>query len=241
LLFTDNESNLRKLFGAENAGPYVKDAFDDYVVHGRVEAVNPKRVGTKVASAPRDEMASGETQVMRLRLYAQAEAPQEVFGRSFATVFKTAAAEADQFYSSVLPAGLGKEEANVARQAYAGLLWTKQFYHFVVADWLEEIRNSPRLQASRRKARNSDWPHLFNRDIISMPDKWEYPWFAAWDLAFHMIPFAQIDPHFAKDQLNLLLREWYMHSERPDPGLRMEFLRREPARCTPGPAGACTR
>jgi hypothetical protein len=237
LLFTDNETNVRKLFGAENAGPYVKDAIDDYVVHGRTDAVNPKRAGTKVAAHRVRQLASGETQVMRLRLYAEAEAPKEIFGKSFATVFKARQTEAEQFYAAVLPAGLGKEEANVARQAYAGLLWTKQFYHFVVEDWLEGDSEQPAPPASRRKGRNSDWKHLFNRDIISMPDKWEYPWFAAWDLAFHMIPFAQIDPHFAKDQLNLLLREWYMHPNGQIPAYEWNFSDVNP----PVHAWACWR
>ena len=237
MLFTDNETNVRKLFGAENAGPYVKDAFDDFVVHQRTDAVNPKRTGTKVAAYRILQLAPGETQVMRLRLYAEAEAPKEVFGRSFAAVFNARQEESEKFYASVLPTGLGREEANVARQAYAGLLWTKQFYHFVVADWLEGDSEQPPPPAERRKGRNSDWPHLFNRDIISMPDKWEYPWFAAWDLAFHMIPFAQIDPYFAKDQLNLLLREWYMHPNGQIPAYEWNFSDVNP----PVHAWACWR
>jgi hypothetical protein len=237
LLFTENETNVRKLFGAENAGPYVKDAFDDYVVHGRAEAVNPQRAGTKVAAHRILQVAAGETQVMRLRLFAEAEAPKEVFGKGFDAVFKARRAEAEKFYAAVLPRRISPEEANIARQAYAGLLWTKQFYHFVVADWLEGDPGQPAPPPSRRRGRNSDWPHLYNRDIISMPDKWEYPWFAAWDLAFHMIPFARIDPHFAKDQLNLLLREWYMHPNGQIPAYEWNFSDVNP----PVHAWACWR
>ncbi len=237
LLFTENESNLQKLFGVENVGPYVKDAFDDYVVHGRTDAVNPKRNGTKVTAHRVLSLAPGETKVMRLRLYAQAETPKEVFGETFAKVFERRRAESDAFYATVLPVGVKAEDANIARQAYAGLLWSKQFYHFVVADWLEGDSDQPAPPAIRQQGRNSDWRHLFNRDIISMPDKWEYPWFAAWDLAFHMIPFAQIDPLFAKDQLNLLLREWYMHPNGQIPAYEWNFSDVNP----PVHAWACWR
>ena len=237
LLFTDNETNAARLFAAENAGPFVKDAFHDYVVRGQTGAVNAKRNGTKVAAHRVLDLAPGETAVMRLRLSAEAEAPGRPFGEGFAQVFAARRAEAEEFYTSVLPAGASTEERNVARQAYAGLLWSKQFYHFVVADWLEGDAMQPPPPAARRQGRNSDWPHLFNRDIISMPDKWEYPWFAAWDLAFHMIPFAQIDPHFAKEQLNLFLREWYMHPNGQIPAYEWNFSDVNP----PVHAWACWR
>jgi hypothetical protein len=237
LLFTENETNAAKLFAAENTGPHVKDAFHDYVVRGQTGAVNPKRTGTKVAAHRVLDLAPGETAVMRLRLSAEAEAPGRPFGEGFAQVFAARRAEAEEFYAVVLPASVDEAERNVARQAFAGLLWSKQFYHFVVADWLEGDAKQPPPPAARRRGRNSDWPHLYNRDIISMPDKWEYPWFAAWDLAFHMIPFARIDAHFAKEQLNLFLREWYMHPNGQIPAYEWNFSDVNP----PVHAWACWR
>jgi hypothetical protein len=237
LLFTENETNAARLFAAENAGPFVKDAFHDHVVRGQPGAINPKRTGTKVAAHRVLDLAPGETAVMRLRLSAEAEAPGRPFGEGFAQVFAARRAEAEEFYAAVLPAEVNAEERNVARQAFAGLLWSKQFYHFVVADWLEGDAQQPPPPAARRRGRNSDWPHLYNRDIISMPDKWEYPWFAAWDLAFHMIPFARIDPHFAKEQLNLFLREWYMHPNGQIPAYEWNFSDVNP----PVHAWACWR
>ncbi|MBL9218859.1 MAG: hypothetical protein JNG82_10255 [Opitutaceae bacterium] len=237
LLFTENETNAARLFAAENTGPHVKDAFHDYVVRGQTGAVNPKRTGTKVAAHRVLDLAPGETAVMRLRLSAEVEAPGRPFGEGFAEVFAARRAEAEEFYAVVLPASVDEAERNVARQAFAGLLWSKQFYHFVVADWLEGDAKQPPPPAARRRGRNSDWPHLYNRDIISMPDKWEYPWFAAWDLAFHMIPFARIDPHFAKEQLNLFLREWYMHPNGQIPAYEWNFSDVNP----PVHAWACWR
>ena len=237
LLFTENETNAARLFEVENAGPFVKDAFHDYVVRGRVDAVNARRTGTKVAAHRLLDLAPGETAVMRLRLSAEAEAPGRPFGDGFTQVFAARRAEAEEFYTTVLPPTVSEEERTVARQAFAGLLWSKQFYHFVVADWLEGDTKQPPPPAARRQGRNSDWPHLFNRDIISMPDKWEYPWFAAWDLAFHMIPFARIDPHFAKEQLNLFLREWYMHPNGQIPAYEWNFSDVNP----PVHAWACWR
>ena len=237
LLFTENESNLNRLFGAENVGPYVKDGIDDYLVHGRTGAVNPKATGTKVAAHHRLELSPGETQVMRLRLYSEEETPKERFGRAFARVMKTRREEAESFYHAVLPASVSADEHLVARQAFAGLLWSKQFYHFIVEDWLDGDPAQPPPPVERRHGRNRDWPHLFNRDIISMPDKWEYPWFAAWDLAFHMIPFARVDPHFAKEQLNLFLREWYMHPNGQIPAYEWNFSDVNP----PVHAWACWR
>jgi hypothetical protein len=194
-------------------------------------------VGTKVAAHQTVTLQPGQTHRLRLRLYAEGEAPKQPFGKNFDQVMQDRRAEAEQFYAVVLPAGVSAEERNVARQAFAGLLWSKQFYHFVVADWLEGDADQPPPPAIRRSGRNSDWPHLFNRDIISMPDKWEYPWFAAWDLAFHMIPFARIDPHFAKDQLNLFLREWYMHPNGQIPAYEWNFSDVNP----PVHAWACWR
>ncbi|MBL9215062.1 MAG: hypothetical protein JNG83_06265 [Opitutaceae bacterium] len=243
LLFTDNETNAQRLFQSENPGPYVKDAFDDYVVHGRNEAVNPRRVGTKVAAHRSETIAAGATVALRLRLHAEQDAARSrapgggAFGAGFDEVLARRRAEAEEFYAHVLPAAIPAEERHVARQAFAGLLWSKQFYHLIVEDWLEGDPAQPPPPAARRRGRNSDWPHLYNRDIISMPDKWEYPWFAAWDVAFHMIPFARIDPQFAKDQLNLFLREWYMHPNGQIPAYEWNFSDVNP----PVHAWACWR
>ena len=237
LLFTDNESNLQRLFGGENAGPGVKDAFHDFVIGGRSDAVNPKQTGTKVAAHYVVDLAAGAKTQLRARLRAGTKGARESFGKDFAETMTARRREADEFYDVVLPDGVGEEERNVARQAFAGLLWSKQFYHFVVEDWLEGDSEQPAPPAERRSGRNSDWPHLFTRDIISMPDKWEYPWFAAWDVAFHMIPFARIDPHFAKEQLNLFLREWYMHPNGQIPAYEWNFSDVNP----PVHAWACWR
>ena len=237
LLFTENETNAEELFNSTNASPYVKDAFHEYVVRGQVAAINAKRTGTKVASHRVLNLAPGETVKLRARLYAEAETPGKAFGAEFAQVMAARREEAEAFYAVVLPAGVTAEERNVARQAFAGLLWSKQFYHFIVEDWLAGDAEQPPPPAARRKSRNSDWPHLFTRDIISMPDKWEYPWFAAWDVAFHMIPFARIDPHFAKEQLNLFLREWYMHPNGQIPAYEWNFSDVNP----PVHAWACWR
>ncbi|HET7537563.1 MAG TPA: hypothetical protein VFJ90_13980, partial [Candidatus Didemnitutus sp.] len=236
-LFTDNETNARDLFNAENASPYVKDAFHDYLLHGRTDAINPKRTGTKVAALCQLDLAPGERKTIRARLYAENEAPKQVFGDNFAETLALRRREADEFYAVVLPPEIPAEERNVAQQAFAGLLWSKQFYHYIVDDWLQGDPAQPSPPSSRRKGRNSDWPHLFNRDVISMPDKWEYPWFAAWDLAFHMIPLARIDPGFAKEQLNLLLREWYMHPNGQIPAYEWNFSDVNP----PVHAWACWR
>ena len=210
-LFTDNVTNLERLYGVPNEGRYVKDAFHQYLVQGRAAAINPRGFGTKAAAHYRLEIPAGEEIQVRLRLFAETETPREVFGDGFRRTLAERAAEADQFYAQIIPGELGPEERLIARQAYAGLLWTKQFYHYVVEDWLKGDPNLPPPPESRHAGRNSDWPHLFNRDVLSVPDKWEYPWYAAWDLAFHMIPMARLDPAFAKQQLTLLLREWYLH------------------------------
>ncbi len=237
LLFTDNETNVRKLFNAPNQGPYVKDAFHDHVVDGQAAAINPRRAGTKVAAHRVLDLAPGETAVMRTRLYAEGAAPSRAFGEDFTGVLALRRREAEEFYAVVLPGGVTEAERNVARQAFAGLLWSKQFYHFIVKDWLEGDADQPPPPAARRQGRNYDWPHLYSRDVISMPDKWEYPWFAAWDVAFHMIPLARIDPHFAKEQLNLFLREWYMHPNGQIPAYEWNFSDVNP----PVHAWACWR
>ena len=222
-LFTDNETNVKRLYASENASPYVKDAFHEYVIHGRSDALNPARTGTKAALHYRLEVPAGGSVTLRLRLFAEAEAPKAVFGPAFNWVFQERIREADEFYAERIPAEASEPERQAARQAYAGLLWSKQFFHYVVKDWLEGDPGQPAPPASRSRGRNAEWGHLYNRDVISMPDKWEYPWYAAWDLAFHMIPFAHIDPHFAKEQLVLFTREWYMHPNGQLPAYEFAF------------------
>jgi hypothetical protein len=221
-LFTGNETNSRRLFGIEPPQPYVKDAFHRFVVDGEKDAVDPQRTGTKVAAHFVLEIPPGGEQALRFRLSPAPRARKGArasgrsssgasFGAAFDATFAQRIAEADDFHRTRLAPGATKEERAVARQASAGLLWSKQFYHYVVRDWLEGDPEQPRPPESRRSGRNREWRHLFNRDVVSMPDKWEYPWYAAWDLAFHMLPFANLDPQFAKEQLVLFLREWYMH------------------------------
>ncbi len=211
LIFTENESNVSRLFGAVNYYPNVRDAFHDYVVNGRGDAINSASVGTKAAGYIAVQIPAGAEASLRLRLCAADEAPAEPFNEGFAQVFEQRLKEADAFYDRVIPPNLPVDQKQVARQAYAGLLWSKQFYHYIVRDWLEGDPEQPPPPQERWSGRNHNWLHLFNRDVISMPDKWEYPWYAAWDLAFHTVCFAHVDPQFAKEQLLLFLREWYMH------------------------------
>jgi hypothetical protein len=202
---------LARLFGGSNAGAYVKDAFHEYLIHGRTEAVNRQARGTKAAAYYNLQIPAAGEATVELRLSAEDESPERPFGASFDDVLGDRKREANEFYAARVPDRLTGAEIDVARQAYAGLLWSKQFYHYVVKEWLEGDPAEPAPPALRRQGRNRDWPHLHNRDVISMPDKWEYPWYAAWDLAFHMLSFARVDPTFAKEQLLLFLREWYMH------------------------------
>jgi len=223
LLFTENETNVARLFASPNPQPYVKDAFHEFLVHGRKDAVNPREVGTKAAVHYFAEVPGRGDVTVRLRLSSEEESSTDSFGAEFEQIFENRRREADAFYASRLAKGLTEEERPVARQACAGLLWTKQFYHFAVKDWLEGDPSQPPPPESRKNGRDSGWTHLYNRDVISMPDKWEYPWYAAWDLAFHMIPFARLDPDFAKGQLVLLLREWYMHPNGQIPAYEFAF------------------
>ncbi len=223
LLFTDNETNAERLFGARNESPYVKDAFHDRVVHGRASAVNPGLTGTKACAWYRLDIPGGGEVAVRLRLAPSGAAPAEPFGKGFEATFADRIREADEFYGRAIPEGLTPAERLVSRQAYSGLLWSKQFYHYVVKEWLEGDPSQPPPPAGRERIRNGDWPYLHSRDVISMPDSWEYPWFAAWDLAFHMLPFAHLDPEFAKSQLVLLLREWYMHPSGALPAYEWSF------------------
>jgi hypothetical protein len=208
------------LFGGANASPYVKDAFHRYVIHGRLEAVNPAQEGTKAAALYRLSIAAGGEETIRLRL---SEGEPGTLGSGFDRVFEDRVREANAFYEPRLSESASEDERAVVRQGYAGLLWSKQFYHYVVRQWAEGDPAQPSPPESRRHGRNTDWPHLYNRDVISMPDKWEYPWYAAWDLAFHMIPFATVDPDFAKHQLTLFLREWYMHPNGQLPAYEFAF------------------
>ncbi len=221
--FTENESNVAKLWGGRNPIPYVKDAFHRRVVNGEVDAVNPDEVGTKAAFHRRAVLGPGGKLVLELRLLSddECEGAGELFGERFHEVFRARRAEAERFHDHRTPDALTKDEQRVVRQARAGLLFSKQFYHYIVKDWLEGDPSQP-LPPSGRD-RNLEWQHLYNRDVISMPDKWEYPWYAAWDLAFHMIPMAEIDPELAKDQLILFLREWYMNPNGQLPAYEFNF------------------
>jgi hypothetical protein len=209
LLFTENETNSERLFGIAGASAYSKDAFHRYLIGGEASSVNPNQRGTKVAAHYALRVPPRGKRVVRARLRAGAAVP--AFGAAFDEVFERRIQEADEFYDSITPHAANADERAVSRQAYAGLLWSKQFYHYVLEHWLEGDPAQPNPPASRKRGRNWEWKHVYCRDVISMPDKWEYPWFAAWDLAFHMVPFARIDPEFAKSQLLLMLREWYMH------------------------------
>jgi len=223
LLFTENETNFERLYASPNSSPWVKDAFHEYVVRGNQNAINPEHRGTKAALRYGLEIPAGEQVVVRLRLTAEREVSATPFGRGFDATMKERIADADAFYATRLAETATPAERSVHRQAYAGLLWSKQFYYYVVRDWLEGDPAYPAPPDSRRGGRNVDWGHLHNRDIISMPDKWEYPWYAAWDLAFHAIPLGGVDPEFAKHQMLLLLREWYMHPNGQIPAYEFAF------------------
>jgi hypothetical protein len=222
LLFTENETNLQRLFGVRNASPYVKDAINDYLVSAQKEAVNPHQTGTKVSAHYQLSIPAGSTQIVRLRL-SDSSSLTEPFGAEFERIFQERQKEADEFYHRICPFEISPDKRNVQRQAFAGMLWNKQFYYYVIEEWLKGDPTEPSPPQSRLGGRNSEWIHLFNDDILSMPDKWEYPWFAAWDLAFHLIPLAMIDPDFAKLQLSRLTREWYMHPNGQIPAYEWSF------------------
>jgi hypothetical protein len=221
LLFTENETNARRLWGGENASAFSKDGIGDYVVHGARDAVNPSRVGSKASARYVLTIPAGESQTVRLRLTDRK--PEPAFGREFDAVFEERIREANEFYASLATPDLSEDARAVQRQAFAGVLWSKQFYHYDVSRWLRGDPQGPEAPPERLRGRNADWTHLYNADVISMPDKWEYPWFAAWDLAFHCIPLALVDPDFAKQQLILLLREWYMHPNGQLPAYEWAF------------------
>jgi hypothetical protein len=220
MLFTENESNARALWGLENNPPYVKDAFHRRVIHNEIDAVNPSETGTKACAWYQLDVAPGETEVIRLRL-AEKSQPSTLV-HDIDGIFARRIAEADEFYS-FCPSTLSEDGKRVQRQAFAGLLWSKQYYHFVVNDWLKGDPTQPVPPRERLTGRDSQWIHLFNEDVLSMPDTWEYPWYAAWDLSFHMIAMSLVDPDSAKSQLKLFLREWYMHPNGQIPAYEWAF------------------
>ena len=229
LLFTENETNNQRLYQAANRTPYVKDAFHRYVVNGEREAVNPEQKGTKAAAHYALQVDAGASVTLRCRLLDRNPAEDRsasattYFGLGFDQVFTTRQKEADEFYAQRTGAGLSEDARLVQRQAFAGLLWGKQSYHYDVERWLDGDSTQPRPDPGRRLGRNHDWNTLYNSDVVSMPDKWEYPWYAAWDLAFHCVAMSLIDPDFAKDQLILFLREWFMHPNGELPAYEWNF------------------
>ena len=223
LLFTENETNTQRLFNFTNGSHYVKDGINDYIVHGNQQAVNPEQAGTKAAANYELTIGPGEIATVRLRLSDHIHnARQDAFA-GFEKIFSARLHEADEFYETVIPKHLSDDARLVMRQAFAGMLWSKQFYHYVIDQWLDGDPATPKPPAERRKGRNREWKHLYNADVISMPDKWEYPWYAAWDLAFHCVPLALVDSEFAKEQLLLMLREWYMHPNGQLPAYEWAF------------------
>jgi hypothetical protein len=223
MLFTENETNHELLFGTPNESPHVKDGINDFVVKGVAGAVNPDKTGTKASAHYIVNIGAGQSSVIRLRLAkAPAESKVNTFGKSFDKIFEDRLSEADEFYKAVTPPSVSKDEANVMRQAIAGMLWSKQFFFFDGDNWLDEHNSNP-LHKGFRAARNSDWYHMLNEDVISMPDKWEYPWYAAWDLAFHTLPLSIVDPDFAKDQMKLMLRNLYIHPNGQMPAYEWNF------------------
>jgi hypothetical protein len=220
LLFTENESNASRLWGLSNPSQYVKDAFHEYVISGKQEAVNPSMTGTKAAAHYRLEVRPGSSQVVRLRLSALS--PANPFS-SFDETFASRVDDANQFYDRITPHSLTEDERRIHRQALAGMLWSKQYYYFDLDKWLEEHEAHPLTGTTHRNVRNTEWFHMLNSDIISMPDKWEYPWYAAWDLAFHTIALSLVDFDFAKDQLLLMLRNLYVHPNGQIPAYEWNF------------------
>jgi hypothetical protein len=222
LLFTENETNNERIFRTPNASPYVKDGINDYIVHGRLEAVNPARAGTKAAADYEITIPASGTQVVELRLTDRQLSSREVFGPSFDDTFAARVHESDEFYAHLIPASLPEDSHLVMRQAFAGMLWSKQFYNYPVRDWIADELPPPDCE-QRLTPRNKDWFFLESSDIFSMPDKWEYPWFAAWDLAFHCIVLARVDIDFAKEQLRLITNQVYLHPSGQIPAYEWNF------------------
>jgi hypothetical protein len=224
LLFTENESNLQRLWGVANRTPFVKDSINDAIVGNDIQLVNSNRVGTKAAAHHRFIIPPNESRSIRLRLKQVGKNKDEgdVF-HGFDNLFAARKDEATEFYSALAPSALTGEHRAIARQSLAGMLWSKQFYHYVVEEWLEGDPAQPPPPVERKEGRNSEWGHLYNERIMSMPDKWEYPWYASWDLAFHCVPLALVDAHFAKTQLDIIVREWYQHPNGQIPAYEWNF------------------
>ena len=222
LLFTENETNTRRLFCYDNGSPHTKDAINDWLVNGKTDAVNPAKTGTKASAHYHFHIAAGGSETIKIRL-TNSVVNCGVAGSNFDQVFADRQREADEFYSTVIPRDLSQDARNVMRQSFAGLLWSKQFYHYVVSEWIDGDPASPPPPEGRKRGRNQDWKHLYNADVISMPDKWEYPWYASWDLAFHCVALALVDSDFAKEQLMLMVREWYMHPNGQLPAYEWAF------------------
>lgn len=229
LLFAENETNFERVFGYKATHAFPKDAFHDYVIHNKTDAVNPAFRGTKAAAHYKRVVPPGQSVTLRLRLRSRANAAQagaraDAFA-DFDAVFSSREHEADEFYKAAIPHTLDPDSRMIARQAFGGMLWSKQYYHYVVQDWLhgDPGQPEPPQTPARLDGRNHDWTHLFSRDVISMPDKWEFPWFASWDLGFHCIALAHVDPQFAKDQFLLMLREWYTHPSGQIPAYEWDF------------------
>jgi hypothetical protein len=231
LLFTENETNAKRLFGGQNRTPFVKDGINNFIVHGQTDAVNPEQTGTKAAAHYRLTVPAGKCEIVRLRLTPVAPGALEktygkgstAFGKHFDEVMQARRQEADEFYAGVIPRSLEADAANVMRQALAGMLWSKQFFYYDVNRWLEERGCDPYRLSAKRAPRNEQWHHMYNADIISMPDKWEYPWYAAWDLAFHILPLTLVDVDFGKQQLDLMLSENYLHPNGQIPAYEWNF------------------
>jgi hypothetical protein len=221
LLFTENATNTERLFGTPNATAFVKDGIDSFIVHGNRDAVNPEQTGTKAAAHYEITVGAGETRILRLRLQDKSSA--KPFGAVFEDAMTARRNEADEFYGAVIPQSLSGDEAAVMRQALAGMLWSKQVYFFDVDRWLSEHGAAPFDPNRRKGSRNERWQHLYNLDVLSMPDKWEYPWYAAWDLAFHVLALTLVDEDFGKQQLDLLLQDPYMHPSGQIPAYEWNF------------------
>ena len=229
LLFTENETNTQRIFGVPNRTPYVKDSINEYIVNGQTAAVNPEKKGTKVAAHYRLTVEPGQCKVVRLRLSDAGPAAfsetngEGPLGTRFDQLLACRRREADEYYAGIIPRSLHADAANVMRQALAGMLWSKQFYHYDVDMWLEERGSDPFQPVHKASPRNDLWHHMYNGDVISMPDKWEYPWYAAWDLAFHVLALSMVDVDFAKQQLHLMLRERYLHPNGQIPAYEWNF------------------
>jgi hypothetical protein len=223
LLFTDNETNSEVIFGTPNKSPFVKDGINNYLVKGTREAVNPQKAGTKAAANYSMTIRPGESEVIRLWLTNNASKSFKPFGTQFDDIISSRKNDADEFYKEIIPARLGPDETNVFRQALAGMMWSKQFYFYDIEKWLDEHGTDRYRSFHRCGSRNEDWHHMFNGHIISMPDKWEYPWYASWDLAFHVLALTIVDPDFGKDQLKLMMQGQYMHPNGQVPAYEWNF------------------